>query len=406
MKENIVLFREKKDCCGCGACKNICQKNAISMHNDEYGFSYPIIDNEKCINCGMCKKVCAYQNIDETTQPQKAYAAQSKEEKIISSSASGGVFSAIASMILLDNGVVFGCAMENNSDGINPVHIKVESIEDLKKLQGSKYVQSVTGNIYRQVKAELSSNRPVLFSGTPCQVAALKSFLGNKYYDNLFTIDIICHGVPSTEMFKSYIEYYEKKLNGKITEFKFRDKSKGWGLTGGVNYVTNNGKIKTKYIPKNLSSYTVLFLKSYIYRENCYSCKYASANRPGDITIGDYWGIEKEHPEYLKKNGGCFDEEKGISCLIINNNQGEKLISKYGETLDLKKSEFDNIARWNGQLNSPCEMSDKREEILKLYRSKGYSAVEKWYYMQIGLKKYVYQLYYRLPDCIRKLLRK
>lgn len=402
----IILYETKENCCGCGACVNICPKHAVSMQEDENGFLYPYIDNEKCIKCSMCKKVCAYQNKTETALPKETFAAQTDDENIISASASGGVFTAIASMILKDKGVVFGSAMMNTNDGLQAVHIKAESVEDMKKLQGSKYVQSNTGNVYRQVKDELQSNRLVLFSGTPCQVAALKSYLGNKSYDNLFTIDIICHGVPGQGMFSAYIKDYEKKLNGKITEFKFRDKCRGWGLTGSVKYIAHNGQEKDKLVPCKMSSYYMLFLKSHIYRENCYSCKYASANRPGDITIGDYWGIEDEHPEYLKANGGALDQDKGISCILVNNEQGEKLLEKFGEKIVLKSSEYQKAARHNGQLRAPCKVSDRREQILNLYHKGGYRAVDDWYYKQIGLRKYIYMLYNAIPPSVQKILKK
>lgn len=404
--DKIILFEDKKDCCACGACVNICPKQAISMQEDENGFLYPVINDEKCIKCGKCKTVCAYQNVTEPAQPKETYAAQADDEKLLSLTASGGIFSAIALKVLENNGAVFGCSMENTSDGLQAKHIKVKSKEELKRLQGSKYVQSITGDIYSQVKKELQTSRPVLFSGTPCQVAALKSYLGNKIYNNLYTIDIICHGVPGSGLFNAYIQDFEKKLNGTITEFRFRDKIKGWGYTGNVKYIIKDGKERTKLVPCKLSSYYILFLKSHIFRQNCYSCKYASPNRSGDITIGDYWGIENEHPEYLKSNGGDLDSDKGISCIIVNNECGKRMLDLFGDNLKLKSSEFEKAAKLNAQLKAPCKMSDLRGEIFNLYKDGGYQAVDSWYYKQIGYKKYVYKLFYSLPLGLQKVLKK
>ncbi|WP_010247985.1 Coenzyme F420 hydrogenase/dehydrogenase, beta subunit C-terminal domain [Acetivibrio cellulolyticus] len=393
--EKIMLFKDKTDCCGCGACMNICAKQAISMREDEYGFLYPVINETLCIRCGACKKVCGYQNVEESNTPLETFVGVTKKTDVMQS-ASGGIFASIATSVIEENGIVYGCSMELIDGVLSPIHIGVDNLVDLKKLQGSKYVQSFIGNSYSQVKQHLNSQRIVLFSGTPCQIAGLKAYL-NKDYDNLLLIDIICHGVPNAKLFKDYIYSLEKKLKAKITEFNFRDKTYGWGYTGKAIYKTANGKVKEKLIYTGESSYCQLFLKSEICRESCYVCKYANSHRTGDVTIGDYWGVEKEHPVLLSSNGGSYDEKKGISCLIVNTEQGRRFIDRYASDMQLSVSKFECAARKNGQLKAPIRRSEKRYNLLELYREKGYDAVEMWFKKDKGFKLILIKIKNRLP---------
>ena len=373
--ETITLFKNKKDCCACGACLNICPKQAIKMQEDENGFLYPIIDNNKCIKCGLCVKTCALQNSKLTNTPLKTYAAQSNNTDL-KKSASGGIFASLAINEIKAGGVVYGAALENVNGKLICRHIAVNNVTDLEKLQGSKYIQSNIGNIYQDVKKNLLEDKTILFTGTPCQVDGLRAYLGKKY-ENLYCIDIVCHGVPSNKMFQDYIETLEKKYNDKIIDFKFRDKTKGWGLTAkGYTAKGYTAKGYTAIISANVSSFYYYFLKSYIYRDSCYSCKYACKNRCGDITIGDYWGIETAHPEVLNNNTE-LDYKSGISCLIVNTYQGNKLIEKYKDDLRLIESDFEKSAKENGQLNRFSILNaEKRNEILNLYSKNGYKGVE------------------------------
>lgn len=406
--DNIQLFGAKKDCCGCGACMNVCPKNAISMEEDAYGFLYPKIDHEICIRCGQCKKVCGYQKKDPLPLPQEVYAAESSLKDVSRNAASGGIFGTLAYEILIGKGVVYGCAYEHREGALVASHIRVDNIEDLARLQGSKYVQSDMDIVFREIRDDLIKDKTVLFSGTPCQVDAVKHYINScrVHKGCLYTVDIICHGVPSARFFKDYMVSLSGKLNGKITDFKFRDKTNGWGLKAGVYYIDHRQKERKRLIPVQLSSYYSIFLKSYSYRENCYSCKYAGRNRVGDITIGDYWGIEKVHPEYLKENGGNLDSEIGISCLLVNTDKGEKLVHNYGKNLVLCDSTIENAAFQNEQLNAPCKEADERNTVLELYRTGSYGAVEKWYSKIIGNKKYVYMLWNGLPRSVQLFLKK
>lgn len=402
---SVVLFENKKDCCGCGACMNVCPRKAIHMEEDENGFTYPCIDEELCIQCGACKRVCGYQNIQETNSPLGAYVACTANTDIMKS-ASGGVFACIARKFIEEGGLVYGASMEYVDGELIPMHICVDNLGDLDKLLGSKYVQSVVGDTYSQIKAQLENGKKVLFSGTPCQVAGLKAFLGSRECANLLLIDIICHGVPSIQFFHGYIKFLENKWKGNIFDFRFRDKSAGWGLVGKMQYLTADNKKKSKIIYARESSYYQFFLKGDIYRENCYECKYASEKRPGDITLGDYWGIEREHPEFLAANGGCFDETKGVSCMIINSHKGMHIVEKLADSIVIRKSNFQKVARQNGQLKHPTPRSSRREEILEMYAKDGYAEVESYFIKNSGLKLVFAYVIDRIPSPIKKSIRR
>lgn len=369
---NKQVFENKTECCGCGACQAICPKNAIEMVEDEYGFIYSRIDESKCVNCNLCKKTCAYMNPRKMNDEKKVYASVSKNDENLKRSASGGVFYELANSIISDGGVVYGCSMEYKNDKLTPKHIRVNNQENLKKLQGSKYVQSECGNIYKLVKADLINGKKVLFSGTPCQIEGVKSFLQYKEYENLFLVDIICHGVPSRKMFQDYIENFEIENNCKVKEFYFRDKDKGWGLFFKVVYEKNGKKEKTVK-PSYESSFYQLFLDSSIYRENCYKCPYATENRNSDLTIGDFWGIGQEHPDV------DIDSKRGISCIIANSNKGKKIIEKYSVSLYNINSNFEKVARHNHQLSKPSKHTSEREKILELYKNGTYDDVDNYY---------------------------
>lgn len=382
----IELFAEKKDCCGCGACMNICPKTAISMEKDEYGFAYPKINAEKCIGCGACKKVCAFQNKPDRNQPQKVYAIASKSNEIIKKSASGGLFATMAMYVLEQGGCVYGAVMQHESHKLKIRHVCCETKEELHRLQGSKYVQSSMGEIYKDVKKKLTKDILVLFSGTPCQVDALKSYL-KQDYQNLLTVDIICHGVPNEQFFNDYIHHIEKKIGGEICDFKFRDKSSGWGYNLTAEYVQQDGNTGYYRIIGSDSSYFDIFINSIALRENCYRCKYTNKNRTGDITIGDYWGIEDEHPDALQRNGGRLSEQSGISVMLLNDEKGKQFLDKIKDRFDYYESTFEKAAKRNTQLVHPVKLTNSRKNVMNLYKKWGYDAVEFYFWCRIPKQK-------------------
>ncbi len=400
----IVLFNEKKDCCACGACMNICPKGAISMMEDETGFVYPHIDEEKCIECGACKRVCSFQNSVIENQPLKCYAAVNKSQEQIMKSASGGIFAAIAANVINNGGVVYGVALEFNNGQANPHHISIESMDELYKLQGSKYVQSFTEHSYKEIKEHLRNNRLVLFSGTPCQVDGLYGYLG-KDYDNLITIDLICHGVPSARMFNDYLQYKAKQQGAsEVIGYAFRDKSKGWGMNGRIDLRMPNGSKKSLYRPARLESYNTYFLDGAIYRENCYTCKYACSRRTGDLTIGDYWGIESEHPEIA--NNSNYNLEKGISSIIVNSNKGKEILNNTQLNLELIETKVSKIAKKNKQLNAPSKMPNNRTDILNQYVKNNYEALNDYFYKNYKKQLIVHKIFNSIPSNLRRKLKK
>lgn len=395
----IQLFKELKDCCGCAACMNICPKKAITMRADGKGFVYPDIDQQLCIECGKCKRVCAFQNVSYNESLKGTYAAVSTNTDV-RESASGGLFASFAKAVLEDNGVVYGCAMIYENEKLQPKHICVTCIEELALLKGSKYVQSDIGYIYQDVRNRLKTGVTVLFSGTPCQIAGLRGFL-EKEYKNLFTIDIICHGVPSVQFFQDYISYAEKKIGKKIVDFRFRDKHSGWKLYGRMSCKNSDGTVEQCYFEPEESSYYQMFLNSYTYRENCYFCPYACDNRQGDITIGDYWCIDLVHPEMLIENGGVLDEKQGISCMIINDSRGKEMLKRYGHKVLAITSSYENAARYNAQLKKSSILKKERTKALDLY-SKGYNKLERWYQRKLFFIKTQRAIIKKVPKPIKK----
>ena len=316
----IQLFKNKYRCCGCNACEMICGKKAITMIEDEYGFRFPQIDTEKCVGCGSCQKVCCINNEVELCKPGTVYAASYKNKDISAKSASGGIFAALAKQVLTEGGIVFGSAYTKQFD---VEVISIEKIEDLPRLQGSKYVQSSMNSSFLKIKSELQTGRTVLFCGVPCQVEALKRFLGRSY-ENLLLVDIVCHGVPSNRMLKDYLAFLADKKQMEIQSIQFRTKTKGQNVYGEIAYrqVSHTGEIAYRQEPliSYKSSYYKLFLNCQTFRDSCYHCKFAGTKRPGDISLCDYWGIEDEHPDFVKE----VEKEglAGISAIMLNTNAG------------------------------------------------------------------------------------
>lgn len=365
--KNCIDIKNPNECCGCAACLNICPKDAIVMIENEVGFIYPKVQEELCVNCGMCKSVCVFnkKGIGENKEP-KVFAGVINDRETLKKSSSGGVFSAIANAVFQEGGVVFGAAWEKD---FSLSHIVAHSGEELEKLRGSKYVQSSIGTTFREAKTLLDAGKLVCYSGTPCQISGLKSYL-KKDYENLLTIDIICHGVPSIKMFKDDLMYVSGENSGELKEVKFRDKSYGWGTKGSVT--AKNRKIKYN---AGTSPYYFYFLKGEVYRDSCYNCRFPSEKRQGDITLGDYWGIKTE----LLKKLGDIDPDLGVSCLLVNTQKGEKWLDMAKNTLHLTESDRKSVEKRNGQLIKHSMPLPEHTDLLEGYKNSGFSAFVRGY---------------------------
>lgn len=261
-------------CCACGVCSIVCPRKAITLKENDEGFKYPMVDKEKCVECGLCDKVCNYKNPHNFNKTHKAFAVVNKNHDLLLRSSSGGAFSAIAAEVLKTRGIVYGSRLYQNSLIVK--HCRITKLEDLEYILGSKYVQSDISEILPMVKDDVLNGEFVLFSGTPCQIDALNGYLGNKNYNNLITIEVICHGVPSAKMFADYISVIEKKKNVRVVDFSFRSKRRSpWKTLRGEVCIEEKGKKKVKLLSPILSSYYNMFLRGEIFRDNCYECPYA-----------------------------------------------------------------------------------------------------------------------------------
>ena len=269
----MIELKHKKDCCGCHACVSVCAHRAITMQSDVEGFLYPVVDRDLCTNCGLCEQACPVINQASSRKPLKVYAAKSNDEELRRQSSSGGIFTLLAEAVIHEGGVVFGARFDGQW---NVVHSWTDTPDGLVAFRGSKYVQSVIGNTYNEAKEFLRQGRKVLFTGTPCQIAGLKKFL-RKDYDNLLTVDIICHGVPSPLVWQNYID--EMRTKGDIVDVSFRDKTYGWAQYAfSLSYVTPSVDASeflerhTALIPRSENVFMRGFLANLYLRPSCYAC--------------------------------------------------------------------------------------------------------------------------------------
>lgn len=305
-------------CVGCHACQVACPHNAISMTADSSGFLYPVVDLEECTECGRCKRACPVLNPPPANSMPEAYACIARDDALREASSSGGVFGLLGQQVVDAGGVVFGAVLDESLD---VVHDWAESDESLSRLRRSKYVQSRTGDTYRWVRDALKSDRKVLFSGTPCQVAGLKSYLGRDY-DQLLCVDIVCHGVPSPRVWRRYLEYLERLYQAKPVTAAFRRKDEGWrksslavGFDSGAEH-----RMTLREDP-----FLRAFLSDVCLRPSCYACKFKGLERSADITLADFWGVERVAPE--------MDDDRGTSLVLVHSPAGREALHRAGEAL-------------------------------------------------------------------------
>lgn len=354
-------------CTGCAACMNICPVEAISLPEDGYGFIHANINTEKCIKCHLCEKTCPVYVPIFAIKPQRTYAAKAKNENIRLSTASGGVATLLSKFLLQRNAVVYGCCQLNYKE---IKHIRISDPDDVVLLRNSKYVQSDIDYVFKEIKRDLDDYINVLFIGTPCQVAGLLNYL-KKPYDNLFTIDLICHGVPPLRMLEEQVEteINLKNLDQTNLHVNFRWKTINDGkitVHFGMQLFQNNHQNKEILETKETihNAYMRNFMTGVSLRESCLKCLYAKPERISDLTLGDFWGLGYEIPSIL-------NAQNGVSLILINTKKGSDLFEMIKGEIDFEEYSLEQAQLKNQCLKSPYSCSPKRDRFLHLYQEKG-----------------------------------
>lgn len=351
-----------KLCSGCTACYAVCPRKAILMQPDKEGFAYPRIDWSLCVHCGLCERVCPYLNPDETRKPLSVYAAKAKDESLLLSSSSGGVFSLLAQAVIRRGGIVFGAAFDRSNWRV--YHRSVDNDVDLTELRGSKYVQSDMGNCYKEVCECLQAGREVLFTGTPCQIAGLKHFLlalNGIMFEKLILVEIVCQAVPSPLVWGKYLAWRMKSCGvnmgacGKIEKIAFRSKKFGWKQYSMV-IEESNGVVW--YSEHSKDAYMRAFMAGLSCRPSCYNCKVRELRSGADLTIADYWSINQRFPD--------MDDDKGVSLVLLNTEKGYRIIDDVNSLIELRHSDFDHAAEVNPMIVRSLARHKRRDYFFRM----------------------------------------
>lgn len=346
------MVQEKESCTGCGMCAAICPAFAIQMQPDEHGFLYPTVDTVKCTDCGLCARKCPVSTPPQVSACTDVLTGYAKDETLLSDSSSGAIFPALAAEIIRRGGIVFGATFDKKFD---VVHTSAETLSELAALCSSKYVQSrIPADCYSQVKQTLAAERWVYFSGMPCQVAALKSYLGREY-ETLITQDTACHSVPSPMVWKDYVTTLEKQYVGKLTSFSFRNKATGWEVYH-IHAAFDNGKEFRQ--PATENPYQQGFLKGLYSRNSCFSCRFKGIERCSDITLADYWGVKGIQPEAYNP--------QGTSLILLHSDKGRALLDNCKDKLQTETA-ADGAFAFNPAVLTPIQKPARYDEFWTSY---------------------------------------
>lgn len=353
-----ICENKKSNCCGCYACENICPVNSTTFSFDEEGFWYPEVDKSTCINCGRCVKVCPCVNPPKKIPVNNTLACNAKDKTELMTSSSGGAFAVLARIVINQDGYVYGASFDED---FSVIHKVIDSESQINELKGTKYVQSKIGTVYSEVKDLITQNKLVLFSGTPCQIAGLKTFLG-KDYDNLITIDLICHGVPSPMVWQKYLA--EIANEKKLTSVNFRNKEKGIS-SATMSFTYDDGTTLESAVSDN--PYYKGFIKNYYVRPSCFECKFKGMKRCSDITIGDFWAVKEHYPE--------FDSRYGTSAVIIRTEKAQRLFDKVSNEINMVSVDEKYLSVWNECLIEPIKFTEKRADFYAQWKDSNFSDV-------------------------------
>lgn len=345
----MIKITNKIDCCGCSACAMKCPKHCITMQADSEGFLYPVVNKEDCIDCGLCEKVCHELHPYEQRKPLNVYAAINKDEDIRLKSSSGGIFYLLAEKTISEGGVVFGARFDEDWQVVIDY---AETMEGIKPFMGSKYVQARTATACKDAETFLNQGRKVLFSGSPCQIAGLHHYL-RKEYDNLTTVDFVCHGVPSPKVWQRYLDELVKSNKQAINDVKFRNKSNGWKKFNFVLSYNQEEKTHSLCSWHQQNHYMRAFLSDMILRPSCHECRAKQGSSHSDITIADFWGIHIEMPE--------MDDDKGTGLVLVNTDKGRQAID--WSKVTKKESSIEVASKYNGGLSSITKPHPKRTDF-------------------------------------------
>lgn len=346
----MELYLKKENCCGCGACADVCPVGAVHMASDKEGFLYPEVDHKKCVDCGRCGQVCPLKKTSETAGENLYFGAQAKDGAIRHASSSGGMFPILAEYVFRRGGIVYGAAYDGE---MRVLHREARTKEELESLKRTKYVQSSLRGIYQRIDGQLREGCWVLFCGTPCQVHALKLFL-NRPCPKLILADLVCYGVPSPGIWNSYVKYLERRHGGKMTNFSFRDKRKR--DNGHLRAYTVGGR---EYVnPLNEDIFCRMYFTNYTLRPSCHACKYTTTDRESDFTIGDFWGIEKIRPD--------ADDGMGTSLVILHTGKAQEIWEEVKEELSWFACKKEEILQ--PRLTGPTAKAGGRGIYMTLYR--------------------------------------